>query len=352
MTASSPTPSENKKPGGSARKKLFKWIIATFAVCVVVAVFLVATAAMWLEQYIQTPTELGAQKIVLIEPGTAINTIADMLAKQDVITNPKIFSLWLRFLKPDHMLQAGQYAFEGAVTPYNVFEKLSRGDTIVYQLTIPEGLMTFQILELVTNAPHMTGDVPNNIPEGVLLPETYSYHYNQSRAQLVKQMQAAMQTALDQLWQQRDSDLPIKTKEEALIFASIIEKETGMPDERKRVAAVFVNRLNKRMRLQTDPTVIYAITKGQYVLKRPLYTKDLERQDPYNTYRNYGLPPGPIANPGKASIEAALMPDKTNELYFVADGTGGHRFATNLKQHNQNVRLWRKYNRNQKTLNN
>ncbi len=190
-----------------------------------------------------------------------------------------------------------------------------------------------------------TGPVP---PEGSLLPETYHYSWNDDRAALVERMQTGMEVVLAELWPERAEGLPINTPEEAVILASIVEKETGVAEERPLVASVFVNRLKRGMRLQSDPTVVYGLTNGQRPLGRTLTFRDLDRPSPYNTYTNGGLPPGPIANPGRAALEAVLHPAESRYLYFVADGTGGHAFAKTLVEHNRNVAKWRKIQRQQR----
>jgi len=209
------------------------------------------------------------------------------------------------------------------------------------KLTVPEGLTVMEILALVRAADGLQGTITLHPDEGTLLPQTYFYSYGDSRDAVVQRMRKAMDETLDELWPGRQDDLPIGSKRQALILASIVEKETGIPDERPRVAAVFVNRLRLGMRLESDPTVSYGMTLGRKPLGRDLTRADLQAPTPYNTYTNAGLPPGPIANPGRATIEAALNPAKTKDLYFVADGSGGHAFAATLDQHNRNVANWR-----------
>jgi UPF0755 protein len=217
------------------------------------------------------------------------------------------------------------------------------GVTVKHRLTIPEGLTSAEIVALVAAAPDLEGSVPAALPaDGSLLPETYFFSKGDTREQLLERMRKGMSDALAELWPARDGAVALKTVAEAVTLASIVEKETGLAAERPRVASVFFNRLAQGMPLQSDPTVIYALTGGKGPLGRALLRADLQVASPYNTYANPGLPPGPIANPGRASLEAVLHPDSTKDLYFVADGSGGHAFAATLDEHNRNVAAWRK----------
>lgn len=292
--------------------------------------------------YLQNPGFLTEEKNVIIQSGSSTIKIAKQLAQNQVIEYPQIFMVLVKISESGKSLKAGEYNFKSFISPMDVMKKLQMGDVVVRKLTIPEGLMTSQILEIIQNTEYLRGEIPAGIVEGELLPETYDYHYGDTRKEMIQRMQAAMQRTLNNSWNIRMAELPFKDINEALVLASIIEKETGVAEERRRVAAVFVNRLKKNMRLQTDPTVIYAVTMGKYVLDRPLSYQDLEINSPYNTYRNFGLPPTPIANPGRASIEAVLNPLESDELYFVANGSGGHIFASTLEKHNENVSKWRK----------
>ena len=211
-----------------------------------------------------------------------------------------------------------------------------------YRVTLSEGVTSWQVIDALAKAEFLSGEVPAVPSEGTLAPDSYEVAAGEDRAELVERMVQTQQERLASAWAGRDPDLPFDTPEEALTMASIVEKETGIPTERGHVASVFVNRLRQGMRLQTDPTVIYGITNGEGVLGRGLRQSELERETPYNTYRIDGLPPGPIANPGDASIRAALNPDQTDDLFFVADGTGGHVFASTLDEHNRNVAAWRR----------
>jgi UPF0755 protein len=216
----------------------------------------------------------------------------------------------------------------------------ARGDT-VYRVVVAEGVTSWQVADALARVDVLTGEVPGVPEEGSLAPDSYEVREGADRVTLIRRMQAAQSEILAQAWANRAEGLPYDSPEEALIMASIIEKETGVADERRQVASVFVNRLNQGMRLQTDPTVIYGITNGEGVLGRGLRRSELDRETPYNTYVIDGLPPTPIANPGRASIEAALNPAETDFVFFVADGTGGHAFATTLAEHNENVARWR-----------
>ncbi len=221
----------------------------------------------------------------------------------------------------------------------------SKGKSIDHKVTLPEGLTSQQIVERISANPDLKGDITEIPPEGTLLPDTYRFQIGDSRIDIIERMQVAHQKFLAKMWAERDPDIVVKTPEEAVILASIVEKETGRADERPRIAAVFENRLRKNMRLQSDPTIIYGLVGGKGVLDHPIQQDELERDTPYNTYKINGLPPTPIANPGRAAIEAVLKPAKTKDLYFVADGTGGHSFAPSLEEHNRNVVKWRQVER-------
>jgi UPF0755 protein len=287
------------------------------------------------------PGPLREPATVVIEPGEGPRAIAERLLAAEVIDNRLLFLASLRISGDAARLKAGEFAFPASVSMQDAVARIVAGRTVVRRLTVPEGLTTVEILELLEETPGLEGAV-RPAPEGVLLPETYHFHLGDKRWRIVQRMRQAMREAVMELWPQRAKDLPVATPEEAIILASIVEKETGVAAERARVAAVFINRLRIGMRLQSDPTVIYALTQGKRDLGRPLTRADWKVDSPYNTYRISGLPPTPIANPGRAAIAAVLNPLQTNELYFVADGSGGHAFAETLDEHNRNVRRWRK----------
>lgn len=291
---------------------------------------------------------LPEDKIVVIPKGTGVSGIAQLLRQEGVIDNADIFKLGVRLFSKDKPLLAGEYVFPKATSPSAAMGILIAGKSITHQLTVPEGLTVREVLDLVTAAPLLDGPLPEVKPaEGALLPETYQFLRGESRAAVVERMADAMREALAAEWPKRDPDLPLKTIEEAVVLASIVEKETSKADERARIAGVFYNRLKKGMPLQSDPTVIFAVTLGKSKLNRGLTYDDLKIDSPYNTYVVKGLPPGPIANPGLAALQAVLRPMKHKELYFVADGTGGHAFAKTLDEHNKNVAAWRKVQKQQ-----
>lgn len=294
----------------------------------------------WFGNYLDAPGPLQQEKIVFIAPGTGVRAMAEQLKSESVITEPYAFLAAVKLWDIGTKMKAGEYELQPGITLRQVIGKLASGDVFRRDVTIPEGLWSSEIAALLNNTEAMTGTIASPPPEGSVLPETYAYIRNDDRNELLAQAQAAMTRTLDELWEKRAAGLPFATKEEALVLASIVEKETGIASERARIAGVFVNRLRKNMMLQSDPTVIYAVTRGASKLERVLY-EHLETDSPYNTYKNTGLPPAPIANPGRAAIEATLNPETNDFLYFVADGTGGHVFARTIEEHTANVAKWR-----------
>jgi UPF0755 protein len=266
-----------------------------------------------------------------------------------VIENPTLFVLGAVVLGATEKLKAGEYVFEKGASMDDVLETIISGKSIQHTVTIPEGLTTQQIIQRLNEAEVLSGPIMKIPPEGSLLPETYRVTRGTTREQLIQRMAAAHKRLVDEIWARRSPDLPISNINEFVTLASIVEKETAVASERTRVAGVFYNRLQKRMRLQSDPTIIYGLVGGKGSLGRSLTSADVEQATPYNTYTITGLPPGPIANPGRASLEAVANPSRTKELYFVADGTGGHAFADTIAEHNRNVANWRKIQKAQQT---
>jgi UPF0755 protein len=309
-----------------------------------------AAAAGWGINHYLSAGPLEESKLILIERGSGVSAIAQKLESENVITQPVIFKI---AGMTGASLKAGEYQFPPHVSMAEAMRMMREGDVFDRKITIPEGLTSYQIVKLLNEREDMDGEIEKIPPEGSLLPNTYHFVGGESRQAVLNRMQNEMTKAIEELWPDRADGLPFDTKEEAITLASIVEKETGVADERARVAGVFVNRLRKSIPLQTDPTVIYAITKGKIQddgmgpLGRRLLTKDLDVDSPYNTYKNAGLPPGPIANPGYEAIKATLHPEEHDYVYFVADGTGGHVFSKTLAEHNRNVAKWRKIRRSQ-----
>jgi UPF0755 protein len=289
------------------------------------------------------------ETVVVLPRGAGLAEITAALLEARVIDHPWLFRIAVRVLGRDRQLKAGEYAFPARATPQGVIAMLASGETVARRLTVPEGLTVAEVFKLLESVEALEGELPPPPAEGSLLPETYFYAFGDSRIGLVARMQDAMRRTLEALWSGRAEDLPFRTRQEALILASIVDKETGVADERDKVAAVFINRLRRGMRLQADPTVIYGLTAGNGQLGRELNRRDWEHDSAYNTYQIDGLPPSPIGNPGRASIEAVLNPAAVDYLYFVADGSGGHAFARTLEEHNRNVAKWRKVKRGERS---
>ncbi len=288
---------------------------------------------------------LAEVKQVTVPRGANLDKIADTLAEAGVIESRFVFTTWTRILGTQSRLRSGEYRFPKQASAQAVVDLLINGRQIQRRFTVPEGLTTFQIIERLSKVEGLDGEITEKAGEGELLPDTYFFSLGEPRNAVVQRMKRAMQDAVEDAWAQREADTPLKSKLELVTLASIVEKETAEGTERPMVAGVFVNRLRKGMRLETDPTVIYGITEGKGPLGRRLLRSDLEKPHPYNTYRIAGLPPGPIANPGKDSLLATVKPAKHNYIFFVADGTGGHVFAETKDQHDKNVAKWRQIRR-------
>lgn len=279
--------------------------------------------------------------VVVVPKGDGVREIAGRLEREGIISDQRIFVAAVLYFQKQSELKAGEYAIAKRASMRSVLDTLIEGKAILQSVTLPEGLTSYQIVQRLKAHSEMTGKV-NLIPrEGTLMPDTYRFERGTDRNELVARMQSQQRKFMDKVWQERATDLPFGTMEEAVTLASIVEKETGKVDERARVAAVFVNRLRKNMRLQSDPTIIYGLSGGKGTLGRGILKSEIRQMTPYNTYTMRGLPPTPIANPGRAAIEAVLRPAKTNDLYFVADGTGGHNFSETYEQHKKYVAEWR-----------
>ncbi|MBI1261531.1 MAG: endolytic transglycosylase MltG [Rhizobiales bacterium] len=303
-------------------------------------------AAIWgaNQLYVQSgPAETDT--VVWLPKGVGVTSIAKRLSEAGVIAHPLLFRVAVRLHGAEATLKAGEYEIPAHSSMAEIVSLLRTGKSLMHKLTAPEGLTSEQIVAIIAADPVLEGPTPDVPPEGSLLPETYNFTRGTTRAELLDRMAQAQKKLIAAHWSKRQEGLPIKTPQEAIILASIVEKETGIASERPRVAAVFINRLRKPMRLQSDPTIIYGLVGGKGALGRPIRRSELDRQTPYNTYQIDGLPPTPICNPGAAAILAVLDPPDSKELYFVADGSGGHAFSETLAGHERNVKNWRQIER-------
>lgn len=362
----------------------------------IVIVFLIGGVILWGQSQYSAQGPLEEPICLRVERGSNVTRVSNALVKDGAISSGRIFRLGMDYTDKSGQLKAGSFLVPSGASMSEIVEIITKGGASTcgtevvfrigvtrqsvqvrtldpatnkfvevvsfnpaegeapdgytkvraqndtrYRIAMAEGVTSWQVVEALKSIDVLEGTVGELPPEGMLAPDSYEVRVGDDRSALIKKMQDAQEVLLAAAWEGRDRSVPLASPEEALILASIIEKETGVPEERRQVASVFVNRLNKGMRLQTDPTVIYGVTKGQGVLGRGLRQSELRKETPYNTYVISGLPPTPIANPGRASLEAALNPDSTKYIFFVADGTGGHAFAETLDEHNANVKRWR-----------
>lgn len=295
----------------------------------------------WGVQRLKEPGSLASDKVLYIAPGTDFPDIVSQLEAEGVIDNSLVFNVAVVAEGKRSRIKAGEYLFKQSASMRDVIAVLVSGRQVLHSVTIPEGLTSEQVVDRLRHNNLLQGEIREIPKEGSLLPETYKVPRNMSRSELILRMQEDEKKLVAQIWARRASDLILRSPYELVTLASIVEKETGKADERPRVAAVFLNRLRKHMRLQSDPTIVYGLVGGKGTLGRPILRSEVDRPTPYNTYVIEGLPPTPIDNPGRAALEAVANPSHTQELYFVADGTGGHVFATTLDQHVRNVKRWR-----------
>ena len=332
-----------KKSGGFG--KILAWIAGTLLALALIAAGLAFGGWVWLNNQFDAPGPASGEETVLLPRGSGLITIAAQLEREGLVEDARLFRVMVMIDGGDRSLRAGEFAIPEAASMAEVYDILRNGETIQHPVTAAEGLTSAMIARIVAQADVLTGEISDIPAEGALLPETYLVDRGTSRQAVIDRMAAAQDALLDELWPTRADDLPYDTREDAVTLASIVEKETGVGAERALVAGVFVNRLRRGMRLQSDPTIIYGISQGES-LGRGIRRSELDDADnPYNTYQINGLPPTPIANPGEAAIRAVLNPPETEYLFFVADGTGGHAFAETYAEHNRNVAQWRRIER-------
>lgn len=334
------------RDGTGRRGGALRSIIVFLALVGLLAAGSIAAGGYFAYREAARPGPLAEDAIILLKPGSSVSAIAEKLEGAGAVRYPLLFVAAVRVRGAQRALKAGEYEIPAEASVLEIIDLLIEGKSILHYVTAVEGQTTAQILRLIDANEVLTGDISLMPDEGSLLPETYAFTRGETRDGMIRIMMKAQQQVLDELWANRAIDLPFNTRKDAIILASIVEKETAIEGERPRIAAVFINRLKKRMRLESDPTVIYGLTAGE-PLGRGLRVSELRKETPYNTYIVPGLPPTPIANPGRAAIEAVLDPAETDDIFFVADGSGGHAFASNLSEHNRNVARWRRVEREQ-----
>jgi UPF0755 protein len=316
------------------------FVIVGNAIITLVLVSMIGAGGIYVygKQMLESPGPLKEDRIVNIPARAGKGDIAEALQKEGVIdVNRWVFIGGVFALKASTELKPGEYEFRKNASLRDVIGTIVEGKVVQHAVTVPEGLTSEQIVARLSDNDIFTGAVREMPREGTLLPETYKFPRGTSRDQVIQRMQQSQKRVLAEIWERRNTDIPVKTPEQLVTLASIVEKETGKADERSRVAAVFVNRLRQKMKLQSDPTIIYGLVGGKGTLGRPIKRSEITQPSPYNTYVVDGLPPGPIANPGRASLEATANPARTRDLFFVADGTGGHAFTETYDQHQKNV---------------
>ncbi|MEP4052083.1 MAG: endolytic transglycosylase MltG [Litorimonas sp.] len=335
---------ETPQPGLAKRDKRTLAFIAIAALLTVFAGLAIAGYAAINYKYERAQDGTSEQIAFTIPRGAGLSSIAQRLETEGFVESAFLFKAVTKLRGNEANFKAGEFYLSKNMSMSAVYEGLANGKAILYPFTAAEGLTSAMITRSLDNVPTLKDDNPAVPAEGSLLPETYLTPRGMSQSQLLQKMALAQKQLVDEAWEKRDPNIPVKTKEEAIILASIVEKETGIGMERGMVAGVFSNRLHQGMKLQTDPTIIYGITKGE-PLGRRIRQSEIDRVTDWNTYQIPGLPKTPICNPGKDAILAVLNPSETDALFFVADGTGGHAFAKTLREHERNVAKWRKIQR-------
>lgn len=325
-------------------------VFMNFAVSLVVLLLLAAGVAVYFgKQAFNEPGPSANTDTFLVKDGAGVQQIADQLERRGFVSDSRIFRLGVRAYGNDQALKAGEYEIKPRASMHEIMDLLKSGKSVMYSLTIPEGLTVEQAFQRIADHEALTGDMPATLPpEGSIATDTLRFTRGATRQQMVEKLMADQKKLVEQVWARRSPDLPLANINEFVTLASIVEKETAKSNERSRIAAVFLNRLAKGMRLQSDPTIIYGLFGGKgKPADRPIFQSDIDKHTPYNTYQINGLPPAPIANPGRAALEAVANPSKVDDLYFVADGSGGHVFAKTLAEHNENVARYRAFQKKQ-----
>lgn len=330
---------------------LIKGLLSLVFLAIILGAGAAAAGWVWLQNEMVKAGPLSADAVVTVAPGEGLYSVATRLENEGVISSALAMRLAGRLKSVTTSIKTGEFEIAAGASMENVLDALVEGKVILHRITIPEGRTTAQALRIIAENELLVGDMPEEVvPEGVLLPDTYLFARGMTRAGVIEEMRAAQTALLDELWPQRKEGLPILTREEAVNLASIVEKETGDPTERPEIAGLFINRLNRGIPLQSDPTIIYGVTKGEPLYnsrgeRRTLYRSEIDRRTDWNTYQIPALPKTPICNPGRDAIVAVLNPPETENIFFVADGTGGHLFARTLAEHNRNVAAYRRYER-------
>ncbi|MBD0415786.1 endolytic transglycosylase MltG [Oryzicola mucosus] len=339
-------------PGKRSRRSRSQVVVfLNFVMTIVILVVLIGAGAVYFgKRQFEGRGPSQVASTFLVKQGAGVSEVASLLERRGLVSDARIFRVGVRAYGNDQALKAGEYEIKPGASMLEIMELLKSGKSVLYSLTIPEGLTVEQAFQRIAENEALSGEMPTEIPpEGSLATDTQRFTRGASRQQIIDKMLAHQKALVEEIWERRSPDLPVKDINEFVTLASIVEKETGKSDERPHVASVFINRLNKKMRLQSDPTILYGLFGGKgRPADRPIYQSDIQKPTPYNTYTINGLPPTPIANPGRASLEAVANPSKTKDLYFVADGTGGHVFAETLEEHNRNVAQWRAIQKKQR----
>ncbi len=331
--------------------KLIKALVSLLIGLIVIGGAAAAGGWFWLQNELQKAGPSADEHVFVVQPGETLSSVANRLEQEGIVRDGRLIRIKAKLDGTELAIKTGEFILEPQASVADVMDVLIDGKAVFHKITLPEGRTTAQLLRLIEADPILTGDMPTEeIAEGSLLPDTYLFHRGMTRQELITLMQKAQKDVLDELWPQRAEGLPISTPEEAVILASVVEKETGIASERPQIAGLFVTRLKRGMRLESDPTIIYGVSQGEPLYnrrgeRRTLYRSEIDRRTDWNTYQIDGLPKTPICNPGRDAIAAVLNPDETGHIFFVADGKGGHLFAKTLAEHNRNVAAYRRYER-------